>query len=565
MKIKQLQITGYKNLNISITHQSDNIALIGNNGSGKSNVLEALSFIFKELYTGKKEKVLSAYSIEYILDNGQTVKIERSGRHTKCFVDDVDIGGIRVNILPRKIVAIYSGEEERLWKGCYKPLYDDFLKKLNNSRRRTPLGMPKMLYINKLYWNISLLTMLISDIDENKKFTKSMLNIDSVDKIRFTFKETYYNKYKNNPTLNLVKSIDSKNEYTLDEIKQVLANYIPDDIYQYLYFAYRPKASKIVEDVEIEFNGGQTVESMSEGEKKLLLLKSALEFAGQEDTLFIFDEPDAHVHINNKHQIIEMIKPYKHNRQVVITTHSPTLTKAIKNDHDDLYMLDAGSVIPKEEQEVIEDLTGEYWNTFEQNIFLASNKKLVLLVEGKHDKIHITNAFDKLKDEYPQLDFDIYPLGSESNIYPFMIGLYESNMNNDVTYIGIYDDDGAGRSTLKSKNKFEAEKDECGYQRLQAKHRYFYAMKLVKPEGFTTDCTIENMYEPSKYQDAYKAALSKILPSFANKSIKKISEDINESAKNILTENSKNFNKEDFKNFRPLFKRIVEIVKLDRS
>ena len=44
------KIEGYKNLDIELIHNSDIIAFIGNNGSGKSNLLEALSLIFKSLY-----------------------------------------------------------------------------------------------------------------------------------------------------------------------------------------------------------------------------------------------------------------------------------------------------------------------------------------------------------------------------------------------------------------------------------------------------------------------------------------------------------------------------------
>ncbi len=34
MKIKKLEIKGYKNLKVNLVHKSDAIALIGNNGSG---------------------------------------------------------------------------------------------------------------------------------------------------------------------------------------------------------------------------------------------------------------------------------------------------------------------------------------------------------------------------------------------------------------------------------------------------------------------------------------------------------------------------------------------------
>ncbi len=50
MKIKKLKIEGYKNLVLNLEHNSDLLAVIGSNGSGKSNLLESLSYIFKSLY-----------------------------------------------------------------------------------------------------------------------------------------------------------------------------------------------------------------------------------------------------------------------------------------------------------------------------------------------------------------------------------------------------------------------------------------------------------------------------------------------------------------------------------
>ncbi len=46
-----------------------------------------------------------------------------------------------------------------------------------------------------------------------------------------------------------------------------------------------------------------------------------------------------------------------------------------------------------------------------------------------------------------------------------MIGLYEANLKKDVIYIGIYDNDNAGKDTLNSAG-FKKEIDNCGYRKL---------------------------------------------------------------------------------------------------
>lgn len=186
--------------------------------------------------------------------------------------------------MPKRTVAIYSGEEQRLWKKCFEPFYLDYVKKINKSNTKQ-LGeisqLPKMLYLNRYYWEICLLSLIISDLDDNKRFVKEILKIETIDKIKIDFNRNNYSEYNNNPTLEFVNEIDKKSEYTLSEFKKIITDkgYIENDIFKYLYIAFTPKDTKIIENIVIKFNRHLTVEDLSEGEKKLLLIKGALEFA----------------------------------------------------------------------------------------------------------------------------------------------------------------------------------------------------------------------------------------------------------------------------------------------
>ena len=75
MKLHSLTINGngYKNLNdtFSFDNNSGYIALIGLNGSGKSNLLEAISIVFDGIVNKKGSGIPFDYKIEYEL-NGHT-------------------------------------------------------------------------------------------------------------------------------------------------------------------------------------------------------------------------------------------------------------------------------------------------------------------------------------------------------------------------------------------------------------------------------------------------------------------------------------------------------------
>jgi len=95
MKITKLKIKGYKDLDINIEHRSDVIAFIGLNGSGKSNTIEAICYIFMKLYHNKTQHLTSIcksikfeFEISYALDglNDRTI-IKLSNNGIETFVD----------------------------------------------------------------------------------------------------------------------------------------------------------------------------------------------------------------------------------------------------------------------------------------------------------------------------------------------------------------------------------------------------------------------------------------------------------------------------------------------
>jgi predicted ATPase/archaellin len=564
MRITTLNIYNYKNLSIELNNSSSIIALIGNNGSGKSNILEAISTIFFHVYNKKEKDIPFNFKLEYTIRGNQNVLIEKKNSTINFMVEEKHYADIQ-QYLPKQIVALYSGEENRLWLKSYQPLYMAYISNINKSET-SGLGdysiVPKMLYINKFYWHISLLCLLLSDALDTKKFCEETLGINKINSIKFDFNTTNYANYSDSAVKSFINLIDTKNDYTITELRKIISEspYSLDIVFKYLYLAFTPDKKKMLENITIKYNDENLdIEDFSEGEKKMLLIKAALEFAGLEDSLFLLDEPDAHIHLSNKIQIKNVFKEYLDTRQVILTTHSPTLTDTLEDDS--LYMLNTGKLVPSKKQEILENVSGEFWNKFQQNSFIASKKPIILLVEGKHDKEHITNAFEELKDEFKTLDFEIFKLNTETNIQPFLRGLYESEFDNTKIYIGLFDRE------AKILNDFKNPKN---YSKIDGKD-YFKIIESDKPntnyfvtalpelEDKKCDCSIEMMYDYSKWEEAYQKAVQNTIGKTSNKSIKTFSEDVLNDAKNLMSENSKTFNKDDFKNFKRLFELISEI------
>lgn len=562
MKVKQLKIGKHKNFNnleIDFSDCKGVAAFIGNNGSGKSNILEAFSSIFKSLFLDEKDEF--AYFLEYETFNNVSVKITSNGKGRVYAVNGNPVFDIK-EYLPKRVIAIYSGEEDRLWKKYYEPVYLNYINGINQSN---VLEYPRMFYLNKFYWNLILLSLLVSEAEDVKEFVEKKLGINIINDIKFKFFKDKYKDYNNSPALSFIKRIDDKDKYSLQEFKDKIGGdynskdfnprdffvgYDSTDVFQALYIAFTPRDKKIIDDVEITFNNGLNVSSLSEGQKKMLLIKATLEFASSEDTLILLDEPDAHIHINNKEQIVKVFEPYENNRQIIITTHSPTLTQSFKDEN--VFMLTDGELIKKDRQYIINELTKDFWNKQEQNNFLGENKD-TLLVEGKTDITHIKTALEKLSsidEKYKVLDFKFLPFNGASGLKLFVD---EFPVNKNTKTFAFVDRDQAGFDAMKETLNFKVTKDEFNGQ-VKNDININYIPK--KDNHTKSDFIIEDYYPVERYKEFLFENVScpSEMPNYTKSNFK-----VN------FAEKAKSYNVTDFEGFRKLFDLILEIKNVNIS
>lgn len=221
--------------------------------------------------------------------------------------------------------------------------------------------------------------------------------------------------------------------------------------------------------------------------KSLLSVFTMLEVLGDESSLMIYDEPDLQIHISRKSEIKKLVERYD-NRQHIITTHSPTLASTFFDSSEHLNCLTKNTngfteKIDKDKCALIAELTDNIWNISDQNTFLASNKPITLLVEGKTDKIHIEEAFRRLKVDFPVLDFDVFSMNTCERIKDVMIGLSKS-IGSDINWgnrkiIGVMDNDGAGKDALNKMKISQPKK----YDKLGTSKTFMY---LCYPRRRTT-------------------------------------------------------------------------------
>lgn len=179
-------------LEVTFNEQTKTYVFIGNNGSGKSSVLEALSSIFSVLYVGDEKDFEFSFTLAYSI-KGEMVNLHYN-KNTSKFTVKVkgkpsDWNELRREYLPSRVICNYSGEETRMAELFYHKPYRQYIEamKLGNDVNASL----KMVLVDKNYWQIIFLVMLAcrGTVDSFQKFIQDTIGLQHVDDIILEAKE----------------------------------------------------------------------------------------------------------------------------------------------------------------------------------------------------------------------------------------------------------------------------------------------------------------------------------------------------------------------------------------
>ena len=204
MRIHKLIIEDYKNLNnflVDFDEGSFTTVLVGQNGTGKSNILEALILIFRDLDLDFHPSF--KYQIEYKC-RGNKVSIDadprRKGNIINIKVNDSKITHKKFNeqkrelYLPNYVFGYYSGQSSRmemLFEAHQKKFYKYLIGKDSDEFSKKPLR--PLLYARHIHSQFALLAFFYEKDEYITKFLKEYLGIEGLDSAFFVIKEPPWN------------------------------------------------------------------------------------------------------------------------------------------------------------------------------------------------------------------------------------------------------------------------------------------------------------------------------------------------------------------------------------
>ena len=378
MRIDKVYIEKFKNLhqfNIDLDETKMQTVLLGENAAGKSNFLEALVIIFRDLELGTSSPF--NYSVEYRC-KGKFLKAE-GGPNTKGSfqiflglkmkdnvrayqIQPISKKAIKENkydYLPRYVFAYYSGLSNRLLEH-FDPhqtrFYRDLLAGEDNPLR-------PLFYARMIHSHFVLMAFYAFSQPEISDFLEEYLDIIGLESILFVLKKPDWSKKKDPLDFWGAKGVvreflddlydASMAPISATENVRVSFNKNHNEEHLFLYISNQEKLEKIAEkygnnaeffkrlestyisDLILEVrvkvkkrhvDGNITFKELSEGEQQLLTVLGLLRFTKEEESLILLDEPDTHLNPLWKWKymnLLEEVVQKPETSQIIMTTHDP--------------------------------------------------------------------------------------------------------------------------------------------------------------------------------------------------------------------------------------------------
>lgn len=376
MRIDSLTIDDFKNLknfHIDIDETQLTSVFIGRNGAGKSNLLEAIVIIFRDLDLAV-QTIEFSYEIQYRCSSHSIKVKSNNDEKIRCFEVDGEaitraaFYRMRDQVLPAHVFAYYSGPSNRLEKHFakhQKKFYDAMIAGKEETIR-------PLFYARLIHSNFVLLAFFSFFEEHNQAFLRKYFDIDAVESVLFVLKKADWVKGKGHSKASfwgasgVVRNfLDSLYTYALAPIKEtasfeegiktvkkeVTYLYLKDldklqefaaqygnntEFFKHLESTY---ISDLIQEVRIKVRKTDgaiiTFNELSEGEQQLLMVLGLLKFTRSKESLFLLDEPDTHLNPAWKFDYLNLIKEIvgqSDSSQVIISTHDPIVIGGLNKE-----------------------------------------------------------------------------------------------------------------------------------------------------------------------------------------------------------------------------------------
>jgi predicted ATPase len=363
--------------------------VLGRNGTGKSNLLEALLTIFGDLDLGRTSDFKYRITYEctaHLVVVDCTVEPELievtplKGGVTRRFTRKQFAGKAGASFRPSHVFGYYSGQSDR-----FSELFADHQERFYNALLRSEDPPLRSMFLARPRHSIFVLLAFLSDStgfrsSERLRLLREDLRIDGIDSVLFVLHrpswalkasdlsdaERAQRDWRFWGAKGTVKRfLGALHELALAPLKLSTGRGSGRREFFFLYLrgeddvarlrersgANSPAAffsmlestdlSDLLEDVRIKVrvrgvDESLTFRELSEGEQQLLTVLGLIEFTRQREALFLLDEPDTHLNpawsVNYTELLRNQMDDDAQSCQVIVATHDPLAISMLKRE-----------------------------------------------------------------------------------------------------------------------------------------------------------------------------------------------------------------------------------------
>lgn len=376
MRLKFLYIADWKNLKeVEMTFDQDTFTsvLVGRNATAKSNLLEAIVVIFRDLDLA--EPPAFTYRLHYVC-RGRTVQIDADPNRKGSETVRIAVDGDRVSLqrfsrkgggenLPSNVFVYYSGQSDRMLSHFQK--HEDRFDRELRAGKDQPLR--PLLYIKLLHSKFALLAFFWKEDLQQLEFLKEYLRIEDLDSVLFVLRRPHWfspsrlrggdarfwgakgvvrdllGRLYDGCLAPLGMKVHGSRGRSFDRLFLFLPTKAALQRFASSYSSGREffkaldsmHVADLIDDVRARVivrgvDDSLTFRELSEGEQQLLMVLGLLRFTREEESLILLDEPDTHLNPAwslSYVQLIQKTVTETYSSHVVMATHDPMVVAGL--------------------------------------------------------------------------------------------------------------------------------------------------------------------------------------------------------------------------------------------
>lgn len=395
MQITSLKISNYKCLkDFSIDFTTDyekgysKTILIGENGSGKSSIIEAITLILMSYDSAAvASQVDFSYELEYIFggrffkliyefETGNYKLVVKEGRkiifnqsHKSMSILKNILNRFEFRLFPLNIITYYSGSDERL-NLLNKQREKDYVKRVHKyiekyiyflafEDGKGPFPYKKYWYFTQRLSAPILFAMLLSSQNDVKQITKKLnitgiesfqIQINTKSTLKYTGEEITKIPSENSEYFfNLLDAFDQHISKQLKQCKSIVnsnsiiirvdnfTEWVMDSYSILDFFDKLNLIFKVDYYLKVKIST-QIVDfyDLSEGQRQLVNTLGLLTICKQQDSLVLMDEPDVYLNPRWKYEYLNYLDDSIQgaiNTQILISTHDPLMINGLEKEY----------------------------------------------------------------------------------------------------------------------------------------------------------------------------------------------------------------------------------------